>query len=70
VQIFFPAIESHLNTVAASILSEPGMKWLMYIANKVGDKPDSSAFLIPCASRDFSSSAYEASASITQLRTL
>ena len=34
-QIFFPAVEAHVNTVAAAILSESGMKRLMYIANEM-----------------------------------
>jgi hypothetical protein len=47
VQIFFPAIEPNLNTIAATILGEPGMKRLMYIPNQVGNKSKSSTLLIP-----------------------
>jgi hypothetical protein len=47
VQILFPAIEPNLNTIAATILCEPGMKWLMYIANQVGNKSKSNTLLIP-----------------------
>jgi hypothetical protein len=33
-QVFFPAIEPNVNTVAASILGKTGMKWLMYIPDE------------------------------------
>jgi hypothetical protein len=35
-QVFFPAVEPHVNGVATAILSESGMKGLMDIADKMG----------------------------------
>jgi hypothetical protein len=70
VHVFFPAIEAHLNTIAASILNEPGMKWLMYIANQVGNKSKSSTLSLRGASGDFSTWVYQAIASMMQLRSL
>jgi hypothetical protein len=45
-QVFFPAIEPHVNTVASAVLSEPGMKRLMDVADKVSDEPKCNASLI------------------------
>jgi hypothetical protein len=36
VQVFFPAIESHLNTVAAAIFRKPGMKRLVNVTDDAG----------------------------------
>ena len=38
-QVFFPAVEPHINTVAAAIVSKAGVKRLMDIADQVSDKP-------------------------------
>jgi hypothetical protein len=46
-EMVFSAVEPDLNTIAASILSKTGMKWLMYIADEVSDEPKSRALLIP-----------------------
>jgi hypothetical protein len=40
-QVLFPASEPHLDTVAASS-RQPGMKWLVYISNQMGNKSKSS----------------------------
>jgi hypothetical protein len=47
VHVFFPAVESHLNTVATTILSEPGMKRLMDVADEMNDEPECNTLLIP-----------------------
>jgi hypothetical protein len=36
---FLSYVEAHLNAIAAAILSESGMKWLMDVADKVSDEP-------------------------------
>jgi hypothetical protein len=33
-QVFFPAIESHVNTIATAIFGKPGMKRLMDVAER------------------------------------
>jgi hypothetical protein len=35
-QVFLPAIETHVNTVAAAIFSEAGMKRLMDVPDDAG----------------------------------
>jgi hypothetical protein len=45
-QIFFPAVEAHVNTVAAAIIRESDMKRLMYIATEMCDEPQCGALLI------------------------
>jgi len=35
-QFFFPAIELHFNAVAAAILSEPGVEWLVDVPDDAG----------------------------------
>jgi hypothetical protein len=47
VQGLFPAIEPHLNVIAAAILSEPGMKRLVDIPDEMSDEPQCNALLIP-----------------------
>jgi hypothetical protein len=51
VHVFFPAIETHINTVAATILSENGMKRLMDVAEKVGLGDGSADFGALCCPR-------------------
>jgi hypothetical protein len=52
VQVFFPAIESHDNTVVTTILSEPGMKRLMDVSDEVSDEPQWMRFSLRGASGD------------------
>jgi hypothetical protein len=47
VQIFFPAIEPNVNTIAASILGESSMKWLVDVTDQMGDEPNTGPLLIP-----------------------
>src|SRR5688572_30664448 len=63
-QSFFPAVEAHVNTIAAAILSESGMKRLMYIANEMCDEPPSGALLISRCIRYLRTCTYQAIASM------
>ena len=45
-EIFIPAVEAHVNAVAAAILSKPGMKWLVYIPDQVSDEPQCRPLLV------------------------
>ena len=53
-QIFFPAIEPHLNTIAASIFGEPGMQRLVYIADQMAINLRALRFSFRGASGNFS----------------
>jgi hypothetical protein len=46
VQVLFPAVEPHLNAIAAAIISKPGMNRLVDVAHQVSDEAAA-----PCASR-------------------
>jgi hypothetical protein len=46
VKVHLSAIESNINTVAAAIFCEPGMKWLVDVADEMGDEPQGNALLI------------------------
>jgi hypothetical protein len=38
VQVLFSAVEPHVNTVAAAVFRESGMKGLVDVADQVGNK--------------------------------
>jgi hypothetical protein len=70
-QVFFPVIEAHVNTVGATILSEPSVKRLMNVADQVSHEPQGVVrFSLRGASADFITCTYHAIASMTQLRSL
>ena len=35
-QVFFPAVEAKVNAIAAAILSEPGVEWLVDVPDDAG----------------------------------
>jgi hypothetical protein len=46
VQVLFPAVESHVNAIAAAIFGKPGMKRLMDVTNQMSDEPQCRSLLI------------------------
>jgi hypothetical protein len=47
-QVFFPAIEAHVNAIATAIFGKPSVERLMDVADQVSDEPKCNALLIPC----------------------